>query len=159
PKRFPEVKFAFLEGGMAWARSLYSELIGHFEKRNGEAVRSFDPSIIDRAALRDYAVKWAGKGGEGREDQIVDAMVNGLSGGIDPRFVEEWSAGGGKSIEDIRDVFVHQFYFGCEGDDPLNALATNAMGTAFDAKLLVLYGSDIGHWDVPDMKECAEEAY
>src|SRR5262249_44791330 len=112
PKRFPNVKFAFLEGGMAWARSLYSELIGHFEKRNGEAVRSFDPSIIDRAALRDYAVKWAGKGGEGREDQIVDAMVNGLSGGIDRRFVDEWSASGVKSIEDIRDVFMHQFYFG-----------------------------------------------
>jgi len=33
------------------------------------------------------------------------------------------------------------------------------MGTAFDAKLLALYGSDIGHWDVPDMRECAEEAY
>jgi predicted TIM-barrel fold metal-dependent hydrolase len=157
PKRFPEVKFAFLEGGVAWARSLYSELIGHFEKRNGEAVQSFDPSSIDRAALHEYAVKWAGKIGEPREDQIVDAMV--AASGIDRRFVDEWSASGVKSIEEIRDIFVHQFYFGCEGDDPLNALATNAMGTAFDAKLLMLYGSDIGHWDMPDMKKCAEEAY
>jgi len=33
------------------------------------------------------------------------------------------------------------------------------MGTPFDAKLKALYGSDIGHWDVPDMRQCAEEAY
>ena len=32
------------------------------------------------------------------------------------------------------------------------------MGTPFDAKLKPLYGSDIGHWDVPDMRECATEA-
>ena len=68
-------------------------------------------------------------------------------------------ASGVRSIADIRDIFVSQFYFGCEGDDPLNALAFDPMGTAFDAKLLALYGSDIGHWDVPDMRECAEEAY
>jgi hypothetical protein len=63
------------------------------------------------------------------------------------------------SPEEIRDVFTTSFYFGCEGDDPLNALAWKAMGTPFDAKLKALYGSDIGHWDVPDMRECAEEAY
>ncbi len=159
PKRFPEVKFAFLEGGMASARSLYSELVGHYEKRNREAVESFNPAAIDAASLRSYAVRYGGKGAEGREDQIVEAMVNGLSGGIDPSMVDEWAASGVRSIADIRDVFISQFYFGCEGDDPLNALAFDPMGTAFDAKLLALYGSDIGHWDVPDMRECAEEAY
>ena len=29
PKRFPGLRFAFLEGGMSWAGSLYSDLIGH----------------------------------------------------------------------------------------------------------------------------------
>jgi len=159
PKRFPELKFGFLEGGMAWARSLYSELIGHYEKRNAEAVRSFDPSTIDPVALRKYAVQYGGKTAAGREDQIVEAMVTGLSGGIDLAMVDEWAQSGVRSAADIRDIFISQFYFGCEGDDPLNALAFDPMGTAFDAKLLALYGSDIGHWDVPDMRECAEEAY
>src|ERR1700683_3837613 len=159
PKRFPELKFGFLEGGMAWARSLYSELVGHYEKRNAEAVRSFDPATIDAVALRKYAVQYGGKTAAGREDQIVEAMLTGLSGGIDLAMVDEWAQSGVRSAADIRDIFISQFYFGCEGDDPLNALAFDPMGTAFDAKLLALYGSDIGHWDVPDMRECAEEAY
>jgi hypothetical protein len=54
---------------------------------------------------------------------------------------------------------VKKFYFGCEGDDPLNAMAFNPRGIPFDARLKALYGSDIGHWDVPDMSEIVEEAY
>jgi predicted TIM-barrel fold metal-dependent hydrolase len=33
-RRFPTLKFAFLEGGVGWACSLYSDLIGHWKKRN-----------------------------------------------------------------------------------------------------------------------------
>lgn len=159
PRRFPQLRFGFLEGGMAWARSVYSELIGHWEKRNREAVESYNPERIDRAALREYAVRFGGAIAEGRADEIVEAMASGFSGGIDPAMVDEWAQSGVRSPEDIRDVFANQFYFGCEGDDPLNALAFDSMGTAFDAKLPALYGSDIGHWDVPDMRECAEEVY
>ncbi len=34
--RFPDLRFAFLEGGVTWAAQLYSDLIGHWEKRNGQ---------------------------------------------------------------------------------------------------------------------------
>ncbi|MBI3758479.1 MAG: hypothetical protein HY269_01840, partial [Deltaproteobacteria bacterium] len=60
---------------------------------------------------------------------------------------------------DIFDIFTRQFYFGCEGDDPLITLASETKGSPFEAKLCALYGSDLGHWDVPDMAEAAEEAY
>ena len=43
-RRFPDLNFGFLEGGVAWAASLYADLIGHFEKRNGEAMRRLDPT-------------------------------------------------------------------------------------------------------------------
>src|SRR5207245_10347611 len=33
-RRFPQLKFAFLEGGVGWACQLYADLIGHWEKRN-----------------------------------------------------------------------------------------------------------------------------
>jgi len=36
------LRFAFLEGGMSWARSLYSELIGHWSKRNCAAMELFN---------------------------------------------------------------------------------------------------------------------
>ena len=52
-RRFPDLNFAFLEGGVAWAASLYSDLIGHWEKRNLRALHEhLDPQRIDRDALR-----------------------------------------------------------------------------------------------------------
>jgi hypothetical protein len=38
-------------------------------------------------------------------------------------------------------------------------LAFDTKGSPFNAKLYALYGSDVGHWDIPDMKEAAHEAY
>ena len=34
PKRFPDLTFAFQEGGVAWAAELLGDLLGHWEKRN-----------------------------------------------------------------------------------------------------------------------------
>ena len=45
--RFPDLRFAFLEGGVTWAAQLYADLIGHWEKRNGRAILANDPSAID----------------------------------------------------------------------------------------------------------------
>ena len=39
-RRFPEMNFAFLEGGVAWAAALYSDIVGHWEKRNLAALRA-----------------------------------------------------------------------------------------------------------------------
>jgi predicted TIM-barrel fold metal-dependent hydrolase len=46
-RRFPQMNFAFLEGGVAWAASLYCDLIGHWEKRNlGALRRNLDPAWL-----------------------------------------------------------------------------------------------------------------
>ncbi len=54
--------------------------------------------------------------------------------------------------------FVPNFYFGCEADDPITAGAFDAKRNPFGARLNVVFGSDIGHFDVPDMNEVTEEA-
>jgi predicted TIM-barrel fold metal-dependent hydrolase len=159
PKRFPSLRFAFLEGGMSWARSLYSDLIGHWKKRNGAAMDLYNPAGIDRAALREYAHEYGGKIISERVDEVLDSLINRMGAGYDAELLDEFAPSAVRSPEEIRDVFTISFYFGCEGDDPLNTLAWQAMGTPFDAKLKAIYGSDIGHWDVPDTRECAEEAY
>ena len=46
-RRFPDLHFAFLEGGVAWAAQLYADLLGHFEKRNADVVGQFDPRRFD----------------------------------------------------------------------------------------------------------------
>ena len=39
--RFPELRFAFLEGGVAWACQLLADTLGHYDKRNREALTSW----------------------------------------------------------------------------------------------------------------------
>src|SRR6266849_10630336 len=61
--------------------------------------------------------------------------------------------------QDIKDLFVPRFYFGCEADDPANAWALNAKANPMGARLNAIFGSDIGHFDVPDMTAVVPEAY
>ena len=51
PMRFPQLRFAFLEGGAAWACNLLSDLLGHWEKRNRDAIGQYDPAALDRDQL------------------------------------------------------------------------------------------------------------
>src|SRR5437667_427398 len=39
-RRFPDLNFAFLEGGVGWACMLYADLIGHWDKRNRQSIES-----------------------------------------------------------------------------------------------------------------------
>ena len=55
-------------------------------------------------------------------------------------------------------MFVDRFYFGCEADDPANAWAFSRRHNPGGVQLNALYGSDIGHFDVPDMREVLAEA-
>ena len=49
--RFPTLRFGFLEGGVAWAVSLLADLIGHWDKRNADAITALDPAVLDVDAL------------------------------------------------------------------------------------------------------------
>src|SRR4051812_42336517 len=61
-RRFPGMNFAFLEGGVSWAASLYSDIIGHWEKRNITSLRAhLDPALVDRGLLGEMAERYAPK--------------------------------------------------------------------------------------------------
>ncbi|MBV8055103.1 MAG: amidohydrolase family protein [Deltaproteobacteria bacterium] len=160
PMRFPKLRFGFLEGGVAWAVMCYSDLISHWHKRNGKAMSEFlNPAFVDQKQFASLVACYARRQTDG-DLRILRDFGSTPSGTISSDIsIDEFEKSGIKSAEDIRDIFVHKFYFGCEGDDPLNAMAFNARGIPFDARLKPLYGSDIGHWDVPDMREIVEEAY
>ena len=73
--------------------------------------------------------------------------------------LDEWAACGIEQAADIKRLFVDPFYFGCEADDPLTSTAFNESVNPFGARLHAMMGSDIAHWDVPDMTEVLEEAW
>jgi len=159
-RRFPDLNFAFLEGGVGWACMLYADLIGHWDKRNRKAIESTNPDKLDLGALLGYAQKYgrealveAVRRGEGLEGDSNSKLTGGLED-LDDYFRCKIGA---KS--DIRDLFVPRFYFGCEADDPVNAWAFNRKANPMGARLNALFSSDIGHFDVPDMTEVVPEAY
>jgi predicted TIM-barrel fold metal-dependent hydrolase len=159
-RRFPTLNFAFLEGGVGWACSLYSDLIGHWKKRNLAALEDINPANVDRELIarlfREY-------GGKGVADKVEHLRSPGSS--LSPRTadpdasLDDFAACGIEYPEDVRELFVPRFYFGCESDDPINAWAFNAKANPFNARLGAVFGSDIGHFDVQDMTEVLHEAY
>src|SRR5881397_3264849 len=157
-RRFPDLNFAFLEGGVGWSCMLYADLIGHWEKRNRQAIESTNPAKLDRAALLEFAQKYG-------RDSVVEAIrrgeglddTSGHTGGVED--LDDYYRCKITRKEDIRELFVPRFYFGCEADDPINAWAFNRRANPMGARLNALFSSDIGHFDVPDMTEVLPEAH
>ncbi len=158
-RRFPNLKFGFLEGGVGWACSLYADLIGHWDKRNLKSLENLDPGNLDQELLLSLFRRYGGKMVQGKLDQLEERAAVMISHREDPATLDEFRACQIERAEDIRDLFVPNFYFGCEADDPLNAWAFDTKVNPLGARLKVLFGSDIGHWDVPDITEVVEEAY
>ncbi|MSQ25050.1 MAG: amidohydrolase [Dehalococcoidia bacterium] len=156
-RRFPTLNFAFLEGGAGWAINLYTDIVGHWEKRNVRALReNLDPALLDREALLKLIVEKGDERIRAKREQIK-ALVNQEM--PRPESIDDFAACQIEKPEDIRDLFVPRFYFGVEADDPKNALAFNTRVNPFGARLRAVLGSDIGHWDVVDMAKVLEEAH
>jgi predicted TIM-barrel fold metal-dependent hydrolase len=157
-RRFPELNFGFLEGGVGWACSLYADLIGHWEKRNRKALENTNPARLDRAGLLAYAEKYG-------KPIVVDAVRRGEglddngdgTGGVED--LDDYARCKITRKEDFQDLYVKPYYFGCEADDPINAWAFNRKANPMRARLNAFFSSDIGHFDVPDMAEVVPEAY
>ncbi len=158
--RFPTLKYAFLEGGAAWASQLYNNLFEYWEKRNLDALATnLDPARLNVDLLVDMFEKY---GNDYLTPERIRAepyqSVNSYLA-VPPEEVDDFAPTGVSKPEDIRDIFNANFYFGCEADDRLNAVAFDTRINHFGLKLNAILGSDIGHWDVPDMTKVMVEAY
>ena len=156
-RRFPTLRCAFLEGGVGWACHLYADLIGHWEKRNPQGLENYNPANLNREQLADLYWRYGGKLATERLAHLARRF--GIPPGRPEDGVDDWAACHIARAEDIRDLFIPYFYFGCEADDPLTAWAFNTTVNPFGARLQAIFGSDMGHWDVPDMTEVVAEAH
>jgi predicted TIM-barrel fold metal-dependent hydrolase len=158
PRRFPGLRFAFLEGGVAWGANLYSDILGHFEKRNARAISNYDPALLDRAQLERLVREFAPKPVAERADRLDYALAMLSDPDEDRGALDEFAHSGVRDATEVADVFGRQFFFGCEADDPMNAIAFDPKLTG-GARLRAVFASDIGHWDVPDAREVLPEAW
>jgi predicted TIM-barrel fold metal-dependent hydrolase len=155
-KRFPELSFGMLEGGVGWAVSLLSDTLEHWEKRNPSTIGNLDPKRIDNDLMMKLFAEYG--------DKIFRADAKGLResfAGLEPEppYTDEWTQLNVKSREELIDLFVPHFYFGCEADDLSVAWAFNSKLNPGESRIRAMFSSDAGHWDVQDMTEILGEAY
>ena len=169
PRRFPDLRFAFLEGGVAWACQLFGDLLGHYEKRNKNAISQFDPAQFDlglaRELFRDFA---RGRMADRQEPfetasrrrvEARQSLAIQSGSATDPERSDDFAESGIEAADHIADIFGRQFFFGCEADDPLSAMAFARRLLPGGINLRAIFSSDIGHWDVPDMREVLPDAW
>ena len=164
--RFPQLRFAFLEGGVGWACNLVSDLVGHWEKRRRAAMEAQTrPTNLDRQMLKNLFIEYGGRQYEQKVDEIFDCInlaepfktPEELTERAywQPRF-DDFGQVPVESADALRQHFSERFYFGAEADDPMTAWAFDKHG---QHNLRPIFSSDVGHFDVVDMSEVLEEAW
>lgn len=159
PKRFPNLHFAFQEGGVAWAAALLAGIVAHWEKRSLEPIQHYNPAELDMDLLQSLFRDHATTSVAARMNRLADSLTMLSDPAELPQDVDMFGESGLRSAEEIVEIFSTRFFYGCEADDPLNALAFASSLNAGQATLPAVFSSDVGHWDVPDMRQVVPEAF
>jgi predicted TIM-barrel fold metal-dependent hydrolase len=161
--RFPQLRFGLLEGGIGWACNLLMDLIAHWEKRHGDAMRAnVRPTNLDTQQLAALFTEYGGTTYANKIDDLMASLstVNPFQSLADlterETDIDDFAAAGVDSIDTLRAQFANQLYFGCEADDVTTAWAFDKHGNHC---LKPIFSSDVGHFDVVDMSEVLEEAH
>jgi hypothetical protein len=158
-RRFPELRFAFLEGGVGWGCQLFGDMIEHWERRGAQALERMKPEKLDRKLLMDMVEK------HGYDD--IAAALKARDGWPSPDTqdltgnrteLDDFAACKITRKQDWIDLYATPFYFGCEADDRMNATAFGK-GNPFGARLNAIFSSDIGHFDVIDFRDPLRQAH
>jgi len=165
PWRFPELRWALLEGGVGWACNFISDLVGHWERRRRDALESqVRPTNLDLGMLKGLFARYGGPAYEEKMDQLLGCLslvepfktVEELTERAYHEKMDDFAAVPVGSAAELRQYFGERFYFGCEADDAMTAWAFDKHG---HHRLRPIFSSDVGHFDVVDMSEVLAEAY
>jgi predicted TIM-barrel fold metal-dependent hydrolase len=151
PHRFPELRFAFLEGGAGWACALWAGIVGHWEKRNREEIERYDPARLDRALLASLLTRHGSPAVTARAARLDEALTCLSEPDENRDALDEFGPSGVERAEDLVRLFAERFYFGCEADDRMAAVACDPRWHPLGTRLRPVLGSDVGHWDVRDV--------
>src|SRR5262249_1195757 len=141
---------AFLEGGAAYATSLYGDLAEQYELRNRASLAEhLTPTNVDVAELARLWDEYASPAMVGKFDAALGS-INPMAPHHTAHELASRDAGWDDfaqvpSADDIKSWFTERLFFGTEAED-------KTMSYAFDgrvgARLRPVLGSDVGHYDV-----------
>ena len=156
-RRFPHLNFAFLEGGVGWAATLYSGLVGRWEKRNAKAIETLDPANLDKALLMGLIEEHGDHMVAGRQADLWESVVlpspapradgrPSRHAGSSRRRTSATSSPTASTLA-ARPTIPPTPGPSTPGSTPLASSSRRSSGP------------DVGHWDVPDMLDVVAEAY
>ena len=154
-RRFPSLNFAFLEQGVGRGVMLFAALIERWEKRGGPHIAQFDPARIDWSRFDTLIAEY---GSEAHQSPAAQKFLHSPST-AHPAELDDFAHCAIADIQDIYDLFVPRFFFGCEADDRMNALAFDTALNPCGAQFNAVLSSDLSHWDVPDMRAVLSDAF
>src|SRR5262249_57101174 len=148
--RFPQLRFAMLEGGVGWAGNLVTDLVGHWERRRRAAMESQTrPTNLDRAELGRLFSEYGGRAYADKLDALFAALntAEPFTSAEEaterayrqPKF-DDFAEVPVQSGEELRRHFAERFFFGCEADDPMTAWAFDRHG---HHRLNPIFSSDV----------------
>jgi hypothetical protein len=149
-QRFADLSFAFLECGVAWAASLASDLVEHWERRSAEGLSATDPERLDVAQLAELFERY------GRSTEGLDRLAAPSGPPIDER--DDFVHTNVTSSDELVARLSGPCFFGCEADD---AMVSTAFSPALPAgtRLQAALSSDLGHWDVDGIAKVLKHAW
>ena len=106
--------------------------------------------LIDRYGYADIAAEVARRNGWPNLEEDL------LTGG--DTVLDDFALCGITRKEDWVELFARPFYFGCEADDRMNAVAFGR-ANRFGARINAMFSTDNGHFDVQDMRKPVAEAW
>jgi predicted TIM-barrel fold metal-dependent hydrolase len=149
-QRFPDLPFAFLESGVAWAASMLADLVEHWERRSIEGLAANDPTALDVDLLSELFVE------HGLDPTGLDRLA--LPSGPPPDERDEWRLASVSSPEELAVRLAGNCFFGCESDDRTVAFAFSP-ALPFGTRLKAALSSDLGHWDTEDIARILQHAW
>lgn len=156
--RFPDLRVALLEGGAVSGARLFADVVGRYTKRNVASLENLNPANIDMGVARELFEKYGDTATLTKLDQLESGFGIGRND-VPMELRDDFAAMNIEKVEDLRDRFIPNFYFGCESDDPHAFIAFNRKATPFGEQVRAIMSFDLGHWDVSDMGHAAAEAY
>src|SRR5882724_4692576 len=164
--RFPQLRFAMLEGGVGWACNLVTDLVGHWERRRRAAMESqTKPTNLDRRQLEQLFREYGGAPYEAKMGELFAAIntaepFTSMEEATErayrqPKF-DDFAEVPVSSGDELRRHVAERFFFGCEADDPMTAWAFDRHD---NHRLNPSFRSGVGHFDVLDIAEVLEEAW
>jgi predicted TIM-barrel fold metal-dependent hydrolase len=157
-RRFPQLRVALLEGGVQNGVRLFADIFGRWKKRSPESLEHLNPANLD---LQQAHALFEGYGDAATRDKL-DRLEETLLIGprtVPPELLDDFAAMEIGSEQDLADLFIPHFYFGCEADDPLACIAFDRRLNPVGAQVRAIMSFDLGHWDVSNMDHAAAEAY